>query len=130
MKKKIFTNKTRTGGIKMTEYYDMIWRYEKEEAVIGELRYDLDHQKFSADLLDDAKDFPTLLFGIFAQGKKADDRKVRDYIDSCVISKNLPNIQEALEWMGLSEYDQWEIYKYNKGKNNHDLAGIRYRETK
>lgn len=118
------------GGITMTEYYDIIWRYEKEEEVIGELQYDLDNQKFSAVLFDSAKDFPTLLFGMFAQGKKADDRKVRDYIDSCVISKNLPNIQEALEWMGLSEYDQWEIYKYNKGKNNHDLAGICYRETK
>lgn len=115
----------------MTEYYDIIWRYdEKKEELIGELCYDLDNKKFSAVLFDDAKDFPTLLFGMFAQGKKADDRKVRDYMDSCVISKNLPNIQEALEWMGLSEYDQWEIYKYNKGKNNHDLAAIRYRETK
>lgn len=115
----------------MTEYYDMIWHYdEKRQELIGELCYDLEKKKFSATLIEGAKDFPTLLFGIFAQGKKADDRKVRDYIDSCVISKNLPNIQEALEWMGLTEYNQWEIYKYNKGKNNNDLVGIQLRETK
>ena len=115
----------------MIEYYNLLWGKEEEELeVIGEIQYDTEKDKFSAQLLDGVKEFPTLLFGIFAQGKVADDRKVRDYIGSCVISKNIPNLQEALEWMGFKEYNQWEIYKYNYGKNNNDKARIRLREVK
>lgn len=116
----------------MIEYYDLLWGKEDEEdlKVIGEIQYDLKKDKFFAKILDDVEEFPTLLFGIFAQGKTADDRKVREYIGSCVISKNIPNLKEALEWMGFKEYNQWEIYKYNYGKNNNDKARIRLRETK
>lgn len=114
----------------MIEYYDLLWKTEAEEAVIGEIQYDVENDKYAATLNEGIKEFPTLLFGIFAQGNRANDKKVRSYIDSCVISKNIPNLAEALEWMGLSEYNQWEIYKYNKGKNQNDLAQIRLREAK
>lgn len=115
----------------MVEYYDILWAKEEDNVqIIGEMLYDLEKDKFCAELKDGVKEFPTLLFGIFAQGKVADDRKVRDYISSCVISKSVPNLEQALEWMGFKEYNQWEIYKYNYGKNNNDKARIRLRETK
>ena len=58
--------------------------------------------------------------------KIVDDRRVRAYIDSCVVPKTRENIDDILKQMKLPYYDQWEIYKHNRGENVSDYTKIRF----
>ena len=110
----------------MLEIYEIIWR---NKDVTGYLEYDTAADKFRAYLKNGAVPNPRALFGILKTEPVADDRRVRAYIDDCVVPKTRENIDDILRNMKLPYYDQWEIYKYNHGENWSDYASIRPYKT-
>lgn len=110
----------------MLELYDIIWR---DKDIVGCLEYHVETNKFCAYLKDGEQGNPRGLFGILKTDTVVDDRRVRAYLDDCVVPKTRQNIDDILKHMKLPCYNQWEIYKYNHGKNVNDYASIRFRGT-
>ena len=65
------------------------------------------------------------MFGIFTKNDEADDLRVRDYMGDCVVPKTRENIDDILKHLNMYEYNQWEIFKINKGKNLNNDSQIR-----
>lgn len=110
----------------MLEIYEILWR---NNDVTGYLEYDTQKNKFQAYLKDGASPNPRGLFGILKTEKVVDDRRVRAYIDDCVVPKTRENIDDILRNLKIPYYDQWEIYKHNNGTNVSDYASIRFYKT-
>lgn len=110
----------------MLEIYEILWR---NNDVTGYLEYDTKKDKFQAYLKDGASPNPRGLFGILKIEKVVDDRRVRAYIDDCVVPKTRENIDDILRNLKIPYYDQWEIYKHNNGTNVSDYASIRFYKT-
>lgn len=110
----------------MLEIYEIMWR---NNDVTGYLEYDTQKNKFQAYLKDGASPNPRGLFGILKTEKVVDDRRVRAYIDDCVVPKTRENIDDILRNLKIPYYDQWEIYKHNNGTNVSDYASIRFYKT-
>lgn len=110
----------------MLEIYEIMWR---NNDVTGYLEYDTQKNKFQAYLKDGALPNPRGLFGILKTEKVVDDRRVRAYIDDCVVPKTRENIDDILRNLKIPYYDQWEIYKHNNGTNVSDYASIRFYKT-
>lgn len=110
----------------MLEIYEILWR---NNDVTGYLEYDTQKNKFQAYLKDGALPNPRGLFGILKTEKVVDDRRVRAYIDDCVVPKTRENIDDILRNLKIPYYDQWEIYKHNNGTNVSDYASIRFYKT-
>ncbi|MBQ2663895.1 MAG: hypothetical protein IJG16_07085 [Clostridia bacterium] len=110
----------------MLEIYEIVWRNDE---VTGYLEYSEEADKFQAYLKDGMRPNPCGLFGVIKKDKVIDDRRVRAYIDSCVVPKTRENIDDILKHMNMPYYDQWEIYKHNKGENVNDYAAIRFFKT-
>ena len=106
----------------MLEIYEIIWR---NSMTTGYLEYNTKTDKFQAYLKNGAAGNPRGLFGILHTDSIVDDRRVRAYIDDCVVPRTRENIDDILRNMGLPYYDPWEIYKLNNGENMSDYAGIR-----
>lgn len=107
----------------MIEIYEIIWRNKE---VTGYLEYNTKTDKFQAYLKDGVLPNPRGLFGVLKTEKVVDDRRVRAYIDDCVVPKTRENIDDILKNLKMPYYDQWAIYKHNKGENMSDYASIRF----
>lgn len=110
----------------MLEIYEIMWR---NKDVTGYLEYDTQKNRFQAYLKDGASPNPRGLFGILKTENVVDDRRVRAYIDDCVVPKTRENIDDILRNLKIPYYDQWEIYKHNNGTNVSDYASIRFYKT-
>jgi hypothetical protein len=110
----------------MLEIYEIIWR---DKEVTGYLEYNTKADKFRAYLKDDVLPNPRGLFGILKTESVVEDKRVRAYIDDCVVPKTRENIDDILKHLKMPYYDQWAIYKHNQGTNMSDYASIRlYKE--
>lgn len=107
----------------MLEIYEIIWRNKE---VTGYLEYNTKTDKFQAYLRDGVLPNPRGLFGVLKTEKVVNDRRVRAYIDDCVVPKTRENIDDILKNLKMPDYDQWEIYKHNNGENMSDYASIRF----
>ena len=107
----------------MLEIYEIIWRNKE---VTGYLEYNTKTDTFQAYLKDGVLPNPRALFGVLKTEKVVGDKRVRAYIDDCVVPKTRENIDDILRHMGMPYYDQWEIYKYNNGTNMSDYASIKF----
>ena len=110
----------------MLEIYEIMWR---NKDVTGYLEYDTQKNKFQAYLKDGALPNPRGLFGVLKTERIVDDRRVRAYIDDCVVPKTRENIDDILRNLQIPYYDQWAIYKHNNGTNMSDYASIRFYKT-
>ena len=82
----------------MLEIYEIVWRNDE---VTGYLEYNEKADKFQAYLKDGMRPNPCGLFGVIKKDKVIDDRRVRAYIDSCVVPKTRENIDDILKHMNM-----------------------------
>lgn len=106
----------------MLEIYEIVG---KNDECQGYLEYNDKTDTFHAYLKDGASGSPHALFGIFTKNDEADDLRVRDYMGDCVVPKTRENIDDILKHLNMYEYNQWEIFKINKGKNLNNDSQIR-----
>lgn len=57
-----------------------------------------------------------------------DDEGVRTYIKGRVVPRNRTSIDRILKDMGLSEYDPYQIFKYNRGSKDTDDTWVKFNE--
>ena len=105
----------------MLETYQINYKGKK----CGYIEYDVKQDKFKAVLTvnPQEEEFPRLLFTVRGKKQVGDDR-VRKYIKAVVAPKSRDNIGDMLQNIGLRNYDEWNLYKANKGLNANDYASI------
>lgn len=57
-----------------------------------------------------------------------EDEGVRTYIKGRVVPRNRTSIDRILKDMGLSEYDPYQIFKYNRGSKDTDDTWVKFNE--
>ena len=57
-----------------------------------------------------------------------DDEGVRTYIKGRVVPRNRTSIDRILKDMGLSEYDPYLIFRYNRGSKDTDDTWVKFNE--
>ena len=58
-----------------------------------------------------------------------EDEGVRTYIKGRVVPRNRTSIDRILKDMGLSEYDPYLIFRYNRGSKDTDDTWVRFNEN-
>lgn len=106
----------------MSDKYKFMWKKE----CIGELRAErtMVGIKLSVQFDPSKEDLIPYDLKIRMIDYKLDHDKVWDWIVSRIIPATQDGIEEKMEWLGLTEYSEWQIFKMSYGMNNMDYAWI------
>lgn len=67
---------------------------------------------------------------IRAENNIVDNETVWWWVNDRITPKTQDGIEEKLKKMGLSEYDPWEIFKYNNGMTTDDFSWVKFHPEK
>ena len=108
----------------MLESYNFL----KKDKIIGILSYDTETKKFSFKKISkNKKDYPLPFFIHTPFNDDVEDDILYNYLEERVIDKNNMGINEVLDMLGLSEWNLYDILKYNNGKTNRDMFWIDFK---
>lgn len=111
----------------VTEKYDLMMFNTK----IGEFQIDdtVVPRQFRIVMLEKfIGDFRLEILNVRQKDGIVDDKGVREFIKSRVVPRNRVSIDKLLKRIGLSEYDPYLIFKYNRGSCGKDDTWVKFND--